>query len=276
MFSGFAVHIQQKVILNWMHHLSSCPCPLSHTAWMLLCSPKCMTHTSFGRHCRVQLFVLAFSVNPPPEPLWTSSVSMHVSWKQHNSPGLLCLLLAWLLKSSFMALYWKKWSVRLLAACLLSCLKKLQGRNACLLVFYHMNYLPFDQCFPSLWILLVFYETKKIGKILKPKPKQEQEWSPSVDHCSTAPLLLTCTGQATHCSFLLLGVTGPVSMEIVPWISTWPFLWADFPRAGEREWDLGMDSLELIHLQSRQGGPCSFPHPWCVGPSGASEKSYYI
>lgn len=90
------------------------------TVWMLLCSPKCMTHSALGRHCRAQLFILAFSVNPPTEPLWTSSISMHVSWKQYNNLGLLCLLLAWLLKSSVVALYWKKWSVRLLAACVLS------------------------------------------------------------------------------------------------------------------------------------------------------------
>lgn len=254
MFSGFAVHIQQKVILNWMHHLSSCPCPLSHTAWMLLCSPECMAHSALGRDCAVQLFILAFSVNPPTEPLWSSSVSMHVSWKQHNNPGFLCLLLAWLLGFSVAALYWKKWSVRLLAACVLGCLKKLEGRNTSLLVFYHMNYLPFDQCFPSLWTLLVFWETKKIDEILKPKPNRSGAavWI-------IAPLLLTCAGEARHCSFLLLGVTGPVSVKIVPLRCTCPFLQADFPRAGEREWALGMDSLEeLIHLQL-DGNPVPTP-----------------
>lgn len=99
-----------------------------------------------------------------------------------------------LLKSSVVAVYWKKWSARLLAACLLSRLKKLQGKNACLLVFYHVNYLPFDQCFPSLWTLLVFCETKKIDKILKTKTKQH-EGPHSVDHLSNALLLLTSAAE---------------------------------------------------------------------------------
>lgn len=185
MFSGFAVHIQQKVIWNWMHHLSSCPCPLSHTAWMLLCSPKCMTHSALGRHCRVQLFILAFSVNPPTEPLWTSSVSMHASWKQYNSPGLLCLLLAWLLKSSVVALYWEKWSVRLLAACLLSCLKKLQGRNACLLVFYHVNYL---------WS--VFPLSLNTPSVLQNK---ENWWDTKTQNQAGAGMAPQC-GSLQHCS----------------------------------------------------------------------------
>lgn len=247
MFSGFAVHIQQKVILNWMHHLSSCPCPLSHTAWMLLCSPKCMTHSALGRHCRVQLFILSFSVNPPTEPLWTSSVSMHVSWKQYNSPGLFCLLLAWLLKSSVVALYWEKWSVRLLAACLLSCLKKLQGRNACLLVFYHVNYLPFDQCFPSLWTLLVFCKTKKIDEILKPKTKQEQEWPWSVNHCSTAPLLLTCAGEARHCSFLLPGDTWASVSQNSPFDMHLPIFTGRFSQGWRKGTRLRYEQLRRTH-----------------------------
>lgn len=100
-----------------------------------------------------------------------------------------------LLKSSVVALYWKKWSVRLLAACLLGRLKKLQGKNACLLVFYHVNYLPFDQCFPSLWTLLVFCETKKIDKTLKPKTEWKHECPHSVDHLSSALLLLTSAAE---------------------------------------------------------------------------------
>lgn len=55
---------------------------------------------------------------------------------------------------------------------------EITGKSACLLVFYYVNYLPFDQCVPSLRTLLVFCETKRIHQILKTKTKGEREFPP--------------------------------------------------------------------------------------------------
>lgn len=70
--------------------------------------------------------------------------------------------------------------------------------------------------------------------------------------------------KAIHCSFLLHAVTEAVSMKMAPLKCTCPFLQADFPRVGKREWNFCAGSLqELIHLQSRHWGPPSHLHPWC-------------
>ena len=178
-----------------------------------------------------------------------------------------------LLKSSVVARYWKKWSVRLVC----SVVWKNYRENSCLLVFYHVNYLPFDQCFPSLWTPQVFCKTKKIDKILKTKPKWKLECPHSVDVSAVLsccwPLLL----KAIHCSFLLHAVTEAVSVKMAPLECTCPLLQADFTRFGKREWGLCTHSLEeLIHLQSRHRGPPCHPHPWCVRPSAVSDKAYCI
>lgn len=160
---------------------------------------------------------------------------------------------------SFYACYWHvkifcQGSVRLLVACLLSHLEKLQGKNACLLVFYYVNCLPFDQCFPSLWTLLVFCETKKIHQILKTKTKREQEFPPVWMIWAVLSGCWSLLLKATHCSVLLQTVTEAVSMKTVPLKCTCPFSQADFSRVGKREWDLCTNSLEeLVHLQSRHG-----------------------
>lgn len=148
--------------------------------------------------------------------------------------------------------------------------EKITGKK-CLPVFYHVNYLPFDQCFPSLWTLLVFCETKKIYKIVKNQNQRKTRMPPpcgSSQQCSLLPA-------AIDCSCLLHAVTEAASMKVAPLKRTCPFLQAVFPKVGKREWVLGTDSLEeLSHLQSRDWGSPS--HPWCVRASGVSEKACCI
>lgn len=150
----------------------------SHVAWMLLCSPQCMTHTAIGRHCCAQLFILAFSISQPTGPLSaTAVVSMHVPWKQHNSPQPLCSLLA------CCGSVWKEMICKIVSS-MPVIWKNYRAQTAYLLVFYHGNYLLFDQCFPFLWTLLLFCKTRKTDKVLDPTSRQKRGYPHSVVHLS--------------------------------------------------------------------------------------------
>lgn len=147
---------------------------------------------------------------------------------------------------SFYACYWhvvkifccgsilKEISVRLLAACLFSCWEKIQGKNACWFVLYHVNYLPFDQCFPSLWTLPVFAKKRKLIKYWKPKPNENMN-APAVWKISAMlshwPLLQKV--KAMHCSFLLHTAAEAVSMKMGPLKCPCPFLQTGLEKGNE-------------------------------------------
>lgn len=133
----------------------------------------CSCHTLQSRDCRVQLFILAFSVNPLTEPLWAPvQFSFHACiMKAVQQPWAFMLATGMGVKIFCCGSVLKEMICKIDSSMCVKLSEKIQGRNVSLLVFYHMNYLPFDQCFPSLWTLFGFCKTKKIDEILKPKTK---------------------------------------------------------------------------------------------------------
>lgn len=178
-------------------------------------------------------------------------------------------------KSSVVALYWKKWCVRLLAACLLSRLKNYREKMlACLFSTTWIIY-PLISVFSLSLNTPSVLRNQEIDKMLKTKTKRKRECPHRVDHLSNALLLLTSAAEGHALLLSYTAVTEAVPMSMEPLKRPRSFLQADFPRVGKREWDLCTDILEeLIHLQSRHWAPPSHPHPWCVRASGVSDKAY--
>lgn len=90
----------------------------------------------------------------------------------------------------------------------------------------------------------------KIDEVLKPKTKQEQEWPCSVDCCSTAPLLLTCTGEARHCSFLLPGDTWASVYENSAFDMHLPIFTGRFSQGWRKGVRLRYGQLRRTHLSA--------------------------